>query len=159
MTTHRIDLLPLLEVGDGGMRADARIVAPYGRRGYVCRGPHQRLPVGDYRVEFTLTLRSLMTVAGMVRPIILDVVAGADRLAMSEERFALRRTIGLNFSISAAAAQKAIELRIFRGRYIDFTVTAAALTRVAPAVAQLGATVSRPDAPVRSLASPPAAAL
>ena len=100
-----------------------------------------------------------MTVAGMVRPIILDVVAGADRLAMSEERFALRRTIGLNFSISAAAARKAIELRIFRGRYIDFTVTAAVLTRVAPAVAQLGATVSRPDTPVRSLPSRPAAAL
>jgi hypothetical protein len=159
VTTHRIDLLALLEAGDGGIRSPAGIVAPYGRRGYVCRGPHQRLPLGDYRVEFTVTLRSPMTLAGMLRPIILDVVAGADRLAISEERFVLRRTIGLNFSISVAAAQQAVELRIFRGRHIDFTVTAAVLTRVAPAVAQLRATVSRAVTPVQSLRRPSAAAL
>jgi hypothetical protein len=152
-TTHRINLLPLLEAGDGGVRTKAGIIAPYGRRGYACRGPYQRLPVGDYRVEFTLMPRSVMTIAGALRPIILDVVAGGDRLAMSEERFLLRKTIGLNFSISAEAAQKSVELRIFRGRHIDFSVTAAVLTRLAPALAQLGVAVSRPDTPVRTLAS------
>jgi hypothetical protein len=140
-STYRLDLLPLLASGEGGVRGDAGIIAPYGRRGYVCRGPLQRLPIGQYRVEFTVSPRSPMTIAGAIRPIVLDVVAGADRLALSEERFLLRRTIGLNFSISPAAAQQAVELRIFRGRHIDFIVTAAALTRVAPAVAQLRAAV------------------
>lgn len=139
-TSHQIDLLPLIEPGEGGMRTDAGIVAPYGRRGYACRGPYQRLPIGDYRVEFRLTPRSLRSLAGVVRPIILDVVAGADRLAMVEARFLGRKTLSATFSIPVASARKAVEIRIFRGRHIDFVIAAAALTRTAPAVSQLAPT-------------------
>jgi len=153
-TSHRIDLLPLIEPGDGGMRTDAGLVAPYGRRGYVCRGPFQRLPIGDYCAEFSLTPLSLRTLAGVVRPVILDVVAGADRLAMIEARFLLRKTLRARFSISVASARQAVEVRIFRGQHIDFVVTAAALTRVAPAVAHLTAA----HRASRTTSTPPVAA-
>jgi hypothetical protein len=154
---HRIDLLPLLEPGDGGTRSGVVIVAPFGRRGYACRGPRQRLPMGAYRVDFTVSARSPMALAALVRPIILDVVAGADRLAMCEERFFLSRTIGLQFPIAAADTQKAVELRIFRGRQIDFVITAATLTRVAPAVSRIRPVRPRDDRAQRSLPSGSAA--
>jgi hypothetical protein len=152
-TSHRIDLLPIITPGEAGVRTEAGIVAPYGQRGYACRGPYQRLPIGDYRVEFTLRPRSVRSLAGIVRPIILDVVAGAERLTMVESRLFLRTTLSATFPVSVTSARKAMEIRIFRGRHIDFVITAAVLTREAPAVSRLVGTHTRGETPTPPIAA------
>jgi hypothetical protein len=64
-------------------------------------------------------------------------VLGADRIVESRVNFLLRGQIAVNFSVTAAASRYAAEVRMFRGRWVDFVITSARLTRTAPSVRAL----------------------
>jgi len=135
-TTHTIDLLPLLRAGDGGSNGNGRLVAPFGRRGYVCRGPSQILSPGNYRADFRLTSRNPFGLSGAFRPVILDAVIGAERIAEARARFIGAGTVSLTFQVPHdTARRRVVEIRIFRGRYIDFVVESVTLTRFSPPLA------------------------
>ena len=153
-----------MNVGDGGKRVPAGVLAPFGRRGYVMSGPYDVLPAGRYRVEFSIRSHGPLSLAAFFRPVIVEVVDGAKLLAQAHVRFFLRANPSLTFAVTEDGrpeAERGIEFRMFRGRFVDFVVTSVQLIQLAtpsalvpksPAPASLASEVPEPPA-AASLAS------
>jgi hypothetical protein len=124
------DLLRLMRIGEAGDESGSSVVAPFGRRGLVVDGPYARLPPGDYRVEFSFGAHGVWSLMALVRPVIVEVAAGAERLAQERVRFFLRATHALTFSVSPDVARRQqIYFRVFRGRWIEFRISSIRLRR------------------------------
>ena len=130
--TRPQNLLGRMNVGTAGRRARRGVRARFGKRGYVIYGPYMTLPPGTYRVEFHIEPRSPFTLAAHWRPIIIEVVAGAEILTDAREKFLLSASLSLTFVINEQRGhdKTSLEFRIFCGRYVDFVVTAVMLMRV-----------------------------
>ena len=121
-----------MQVGESGERIAAGVRAPFGRRGVVLHGPHAPLPAGLYRAEIVVAPLSLWTLAALVRPVIVQVAAGPELLAQRRVRFFLHGRVEVAFAVSAELAGRVpIHVSLFRGRFVDFTVTSVAIRKVA----------------------------
>jgi hypothetical protein len=126
------NLIGTMQLGESGERSAGGVVAPFGRRGVVLHGPHTFLPAGAYRADIRVEPRSVWSLAGMLRPVIVDVAAGAERLVQHRLHFFLRGTLRVPFTVSnEIGGRQPIYLRIFRGRFIDFVITDIRMTRLA----------------------------
>jgi hypothetical protein len=129
------DVLDRMSADAGGQRIHTGILAPVGRRGYAFRGmPYERLMPGEYELEISVRPRSPFTLAAVVRPLIVEVVAGDRYLAREHMSFFLRGQLRLRFSVPPERREGAtgVEFRIFRGRFVDFIVTGVQLWQVPP---------------------------
>jgi hypothetical protein len=123
---QRADVLERMPVREGGRRAGGQVVAPFGRRGYVVRGfPYERLLPGTYQVEFSIASRSPMTFGAFVRPIIIEVVGPTGYLARERVTFLMNATVRIAFSVPPHPPEglAGVEVRVFRGRFVDFVIT------------------------------------
>ena len=128
------NLLDRMYVGDGGRRGPAGMLAPFGRRGYVMSGPYDVLPAGRYRVEFSIRSHGPLSLGAFFRPVIVEVVEGAKLLAQARVTFFLGANPSLTFAVTEDGrpeAERGIEFRIFRGRWVDFVVTSVRLIQLA----------------------------
>jgi hypothetical protein len=125
------NLIDAMLVGEGGERIDNGILAAFGRRGVVLQGPHKLLPGGEYEFMVRVRAHSLFSLCGLIRPVIVDVTAGAERLLQRRMHFFLGASMRIPFTVTEALENaQPIYLRLFRGRYIDFVVTDVRLTRL-----------------------------
>jgi hypothetical protein len=128
-TSDLFNVLDRVQVPIGGRRTQAGILAPFLRRGYVFVGrPYERLMPGDYQVQFTIAPRNRLIAAACLRPVIVEVVGADGYLARERIKFLERepRVLTVPFSVPASRreGQTGIEVRLFRGRFVDFVVTA-----------------------------------
>ena len=127
-------LLDAMRLGDSGRRVKRGILAPFGRRGVVLHGPHRLLPAGSYRFDITVRAHSPWSLAAAIRPIIVDVAAGGERLVQQRCYFLLRDTLQISFSVpDRVGFEQPIYLRVFRGRFVDFVITGIELVRLGAA--------------------------
>jgi len=129
-------LLDAMRLGDSGRRVKRGILAPFGRRGVVLHGPHRLVPAGTYRFDIAVRAHSPWSLAAAIRPIVIDVAAGGDRLAQQRCYFLLRDTLRIVFTVpDRVAFEQPIYLRVFRGRFVDFVITGIELVRLSAAEA------------------------
>jgi hypothetical protein len=129
--TEPPSLLPVMRVGEAGVRGTRGVHAPFGRRGVVMHGPHRPLPRGTYQVDLSVGPLGPATLMALVRPIVVDVAAGTSRLVQRRFRFLLRGTLRITFDVrDEIALDQPIYLTVFRGRWVDFVVTDVTLTRL-----------------------------
>ena len=124
-------VLEKVQVGASGIRTRRGIVARVGSRGFLVTGFNERLPAGDYEVKFTIRPRTAWTYVGLIRPIIIEVVA--DSVLLVRKRVtSLWRGVTLRFTISDECVDRngVTEFRLLRGRFIDFVVTGITVTQV-----------------------------
>jgi hypothetical protein len=125
-----------MHVGASGRRTSEGVVADFGRRGYLVTGPDEELPMGEYEVEFAFRPYPLLTWAGPLRRVVVEVVAGSECLVQKRIN-PMATTQTLEFSISAACYERrgVVEFRILRGRFIGFVLTSVTVRRrSAPAI-------------------------
>jgi hypothetical protein len=124
-------LLDAMCLGDSGRRVEHGILAPFGDRGIVLHGPHRPLPAGTYRFDIEVRAHSGWSLAAAIRPIIVEVAAGEERLLQRRCRFLLRSTLQVTFSVpDRVGFEQPIYLRVFRGRFVDFVIIGIALVRL-----------------------------
>jgi hypothetical protein len=127
------DVLGGLDVGACGVRTGSGISAKFGQRGYLFTGPGIVLPPGDYTVEVSFRPRTLMTLVALVRPVVLEVVAGSECLRQVRLH-RLSGTAVMPFSISQACYDRkgVIDIRLLRGRSVEFAVSSVTITQLRP---------------------------
>jgi hypothetical protein len=114
----------------------------------VVHGPHHLLPAGRYRVEVTLHGSVLWSLVTLLKPVILEVAAGARRLAERRARFLLRGRPSIVFDLpDADAGREPVYVRVFRGRFAEFAVAGVRITRLAAADSRGDAAAMRPEEP------------
>jgi hypothetical protein len=124
------NLLDVMQLGDAGRRVPGAVHAPFGRRGVVMHGPHRLLPPGVYRLDVTMDAKGVRSLASAIRPVILDVSAGAARLLRRRIRVVGTVTAGITFELSDACARDPVYCCLVCGRSVDLFVTGITLTRV-----------------------------
>jgi hypothetical protein len=126
------ELLDTLPVGESGVRTRRGIEARFGRRGYLFAGPETPVPPGDYEVEISFRPRTPMTAAALVRPVIVEVLVGAHRLARHRVHSLFGTRTVLPFAVPTAAyyRREPLIVQLMHGRSVDFLVTAVTLRRV-----------------------------
>lgn len=125
------NLIGAMSVGESGQRVASGVVAVVGRRGVVLHGPHRPFPPGRYRADVRIRAHTPFTLGAFLRPVILEVAAGSERLATESATFFLRGTLSATFRVSHLAGRENVYLRLLRGRWVDFTVTSVRVTRLA----------------------------
>jgi hypothetical protein len=132
--SNPVSLLDSVHVGDSGRRTRRGILARLGHRGYLLTGPDVRLPAGDYRVEFSFQPQTPFSAVALLRPIVIEVVAGHECLIQQEVSSLFWSTVRLDFTISEKCALTGglTEVRLVHGRTVDFVITDIRLTQVAP---------------------------
>jgi hypothetical protein len=133
-----IEFLDVMTVGLAGARSDSGVAAPPGRRGYLVTGPNEEFPPGDYEVTFSFALQGPLVMAGMLRRVVAEVVAGSECL-VQERINPLARRVTLAFTVSRDCADRrgVVEFRILRGRMIQFALTSVRVRQVGVLPARL----------------------
>ena len=130
----RGNLIGIMHVGESGRRIDGGVLAPLGSRGVVVHGPHRLVPPGDYRFEIAIEPRGPWSLTGLVRPVVVEVSLGPERLVTRRFSFFLRGTFDVPFTIPRGAAQRTIYLRLVRGRWVHFVVKSVRLMQMTSAI-------------------------
>ena len=127
------NLIGTMFIGESGEPVPAGVVSKVGTRGVVLHGPHRPFPPGHYQADVDLRPRSLFTLGAFVRPVILEVAVGTERLALTRSTFFLRGTLRATFRVPELGTPQSVYLRVVRGRWVDFVVTGVRFTPLASA--------------------------
>ena len=133
-----IEFLDVMTVGEGGVRSASGVAAPSGRRGYLVTGPNEEFPPGHYEVTFSFGFGGPLVMAGMLRRVVAEVVAGSECLVQQRIN-PLARRVTLAFTVSRECADRrgVVEFRILRGRMIHFALTSVRVRQVSVLPARL----------------------
>ena len=126
-----IEFLDVMTVGDAGVRSASGVAAPSGRRGYLVTGPNEEFPPGEYEVTFSFALHGPLVMTGLLRRVVVEVVAGSECLVQRRIN-PLARRVTLAFTVSRDCADRrgAVEFRILRGRMIQFALTSVRVRQI-----------------------------
>jgi hypothetical protein len=129
-------LLDRVRVGESGRRTSRGIKARLGHRGYLLTGPDVQLPAGEYRIDFSFRPSTPFSAVALMRPIIIEVVAGSECLMQREVHSVFWTTATLTFRISEKCqlTRGLTEVRLVHGRSVDFVISDITLSQVMPLI-------------------------